>query len=695
MNIQENFIQYKTNLEMKNKLSKLQLSKSKEEKFSMTKTYIPALLEKTRLGNRYTPIIEAIFNSLRAIKEAKKDDGEIIIDVLREGTESTDELVLNQIIGFEIFDNGIGITNENRDAFDTIFTNKNIADGGKGFGRLMYLKFFDTVRIESVYRENDKFRYRNFNVGRYYDLIEAIEEGDIDKQTTYTKVFLKSCKREYEKNLEVIARKILEQLLTIFITNKESVPKIILKDAHYNKNILLNDYYDNNDEIIKIESTPVIIPTDLSNNEQMKRFQIHIFKNYFSQDLNKLFLVADDRTVTENSLKEYIPEFDDKFIDVKDDTSKSFVLKAYLTGEYLDKNVTHDRDKFNFDKTESSEFYPYSKFELEKYISEYLRNIYSEEIYNRSSKKRERINEYISNEAPWYKKYSSDLNLDKLGLMPSNEEIEQQLHQLAYQDEVRAKQSAKEILESDNIGFNERVEQIVSSLTDLNKNELAKYVVVRKQILKLFEDAVRRNRDGSVEDEKVFHNIVFPMNNDITQVKYNDHNLWLLDERLVFSEFVASDRKINKSKEGKEPDLIIFNKRNTFRVGSNQASNPLTIFEFKKPKRTGYSEKENPIDQIYKYAELIRKGKYETPDGLEELKVEDNTPIYGIIICDIVDKIKGFAKGASLTISPDKEGFYGFHPGYGIYYEIISYSKLLKDATQRNKIFFKKLGIDI
>lgn len=49
------------------------------------------------------------------------------------------------------------------------------------------------------------------------------------------------------------------------------------------------------------------------------------------------------------------------------------------------------------------------------------------------------------------------------------------------------------------------------------------------------------------------------------------------------------------------------------------------------------------------------------------------------------------AKGAGLVLSQDKEGYFGYVPSYGAYAEVISYDKLLKDAKQRNQVFFDKL----
>jgi hypothetical protein len=43
--------------------------------------------------------------------------------------------------------------------------------------------------------------------------------------------------------------------------------------------------------------------------------------------------------------------------------------------------------------------------------------------------------------------------------------------------------------------------------------------------------------------------------------------------------------------------------------------------------------------------------------------------------------------------TPDNLGYYGFNESLNAYYEIISYNKLLADATKRNRVLFEKLNL--
>ena len=82
------------------------------------------------------------------------------------------------------------------------------------------------------------------------------------------------------------------------------------------------------------------------------------------------------------------------------------------------------------------------------------------------------------------------------------------------------------------------------------------------------------------------------------------------------------------------------------------------------------------------------------PSLLEEIIVDKNvTPVYIYIVCDIVPKIEEFADLSGLSISPDKQGYFGYNPKYNAYIEIKSFKKVIDDAKMRNQIFFKKLGL--
>ena len=121
--------------------------------------------------------------------------------------------------------------------------------------------------------------------------------------------------------------------------------------------------------------------------------------------------------------------------------------------------------------------------------------------------------------------------------------------------------------------------------------------------------------------------------------------------------------------------------------------NTVTLIEFKRPERDDYTLEDNPINQIITYVKNLRDAKQKSKDG-ETINISNNTPIYAYIIASITPKLKEIAEDTGyLTISSDALGYFGFHPKHHIYFEIISYKKMIQDAKDRNKILFDKLNI--
>ena len=188
------------------------------------------------------------------------------------------------------------------------------------------------------------------------------------------------------------------------------------------------------------------------------------------------------------------------------------------------------------------------------------------------------------------------------------------------------------------------------------------------------------------------HSIIYPMKKDSDNIKYDEHNLWLLDERLSYTEYLASDQAVFKDSSDR-PDIFSFDTPIVFR-GGNEKTNPITIFEFKRPGRDDFtnSSEENPYEQIKRYIEKIKNGKLNSFNG-RPINVGENTPFYGYIITDLTRKVRNWTSKEDFSETPDGEGYFKYHSAFHLYTEFISWDKLLKDAKMRNEIFFEKLGI--
>lgn len=192
------------------------------------------------------------------------------------------------------------------------------------------------------------------------------------------------------------------------------------------------------------------------------------------------------------------------------------------------------------------------------------------------------------------------------------------------------------------------------------------------------------------------------MRRDSNDMLLDSYNLWLVDERLAFHNYLASDKTLNAmpitgDKSNKEPDLCALNVCNNPILVADKQTLPLasiTVIEIKRPMRNDAraGEEKDPIEQALGYLNRIRKGKVKTASGRLIPNSED-IPGYCYVISDLTSSIVERCELLDLTIASDHMGYFGFHKKYKAYLEVISYDKLVNAAKERNKAFFDKLGL--
>jgi hypothetical protein len=146
-----------------------------------------------------------------------------------------------------------------------------------------------------------------------------------------------------------------------------------------------------------------------------------------------------------------------------------------------------------------------------------------------------------------------------------------------------------------------------------------------------------------------------------------------------------------KSDSNERPDLLIFNKPFAF-ANDEKPYESIVIVEFKRPMRDDYSDKENPITQVNRYAREVINGIAKDKDK-REFDLRQNTPIYAYIVCDLTKKLKANATDAGYKLLPSGDGYFFFNDNYNMYVEIMSFDKILKDSNERNRVLFEKLNL--
>jgi len=648
----------------------------------------------------YTPVIEMVVNAIQAIDETGRKDGKVSIRAQRSGQAEQDGS-LPEITSFAIEDNGIGFTDAHQKSFDTLYTDLKITDGGKGFGRFTCLKYFEDLYVQSVYRSGERFNTRTFLMGKDTEIIVKEKVAPSDKTESGTIVTLSALKkgRSFDKKLATIARNLVEQLLPYFITQDYVCPEIVLSEKDGSGVIRLNDFVSNELSAVIREIGIEHKSFTLKAQDSDEVFLVRVFKIYSPRNQkSRIGLVAHKREVSGSAIHKYIPEFVDEFYE-KDkngemDHARNYIIKAYVFGSYLDRNVSLERGGFEF-QMDNDLTLGIGQTEIERDAAAIAKEAMGADITLRQEKKKEHVQSYVDEEAPWHKTILEKIDLSGLPYNPTNEEIETRLQKEKFTQEIEIKRDVAKLLAESNFNdVKESVLEIVSKISDTSKNDLIHYIALRRKILDIFGKSLEVDDAGAYSSEGVVHDIIFPRKGDTEITSFDDHNLWIVDERLNFTTYVSSDVPLD-GKNTERPDLLVYNKRILFR-GDNEASNPITIFEFKKPQRDDFvnpSSQEDPVQQIVRYVNSIRDGKYKTPEGRKML-VAENTPFYGYVVCDLTPKVETWLqREKDFKPMPDRLGWFRWMDNINLYVEVISWDKMLKDAKMRNQIFFQKLGI--
>lgn len=302
-------------------------------------------------------------------------------------------------------------------------------------------------------------------------------------------------------------------------------------------------------------------------------------------------------------------------------------------------------------------------------------------------------------------KYSSEF-IDKISPSASRGEIESALHRELHTREVELKREGSKIIkEADKIEdyetYHMRLSNFMDRYNELGVAALAQHVMHRRIILEFIEKAI--SIDPSTNKfplEEVIHQLVFPMRSTSDEIPGYEQNLWMLDERLAYHSFVASDKRLDAIPErflgqsAKRPDLLIFDEAIVFSDtdGKDHPIGSITIVEFKRPGRDDYDLQNNPVTQSFDLVRKIREGQF-VIRGRPVVTANDRIPATVYAVCDLRPSLRTVLREMDAFATPDKMGYYGFHRNNAIYFEVIDYTKLLKDAEKRNKIFFEKLNI--
>ena len=618
------------------------------------------------------PVFEAISNSIQSIKarfgKAKYvSQGRITIQLIKTKDELTSIIVT---------DNGIGFNSDNFRSFLKFDSDYKRSEGGKGIGRFMWLKAFNDVAVTSTYTEDKETYTRSF--------LFSVAPNPVHNHTHHrsniplsTRIEFKNIrpdfKEAYQKNLDQIVNDTLSHFIHMLAANK--VPQVsFIQDE---LEIKLKDKWQHS-LLEKMEETL---------NELNKVYITHCKIKSRLLGENSLHLCAHDRSVQKVSIGNKLG-LKNGFYDPEKEETYNYV--GIVSSEMFDRLVLANRSDFSKNNIVKQTI----DQAVERIKSGYLKRNYDKAIEEKSEKLRE-----ILAEKPRFAHLVQNIDeYAKNKINPSSTtrlEILKDLSNAYIDEEERIDNQLKETKDKVIKGEEIELADTAKMATKISNSALEEYIKKRKDILDLM-NTLQEHQDPDNEThylEEIVHSLICPMGRDSNDISIEQHNLWIIDDRLAYCQYFASDKAIRSYVKDSTSDLapdILFAGCTLYK--SQNDNQNVRIVEFKRPARDDYTETKNPLKQVFDYIDELKNGKIVTPRGRKITEINNNTIFHCYIVCDLTNNLRKIIDNYEfLKEHPDGRGFFGYHSKKRAYIEIIQYNALLQDAKLRNQIFFDKL----
>jgi hypothetical protein len=656
------------------------------------------------------PVFEAVSNAIHAIEDAgiPSQQGRITVQINRSpqstlaldhGSKRPGPDARGDIVGFTIIDNGVGFNDANMESFRTLDSEYKASRGGRGVGRLLWLKAFDRAELESVYIADDSVRMKrafSFDAKQGVSEPTVTEAKDAPQGTQIRlKGFAKRFREPAPKTAKAIAKNLFEHCLWYFV-RPGGAPSILIADEE--ETLDLNSVYD--EHMVAAATTESI---------QVKgsRFDlIHIKLSASSARGHNIAFCAANRLVTQESLKGRIPGL----FGTLRDADTTFVYECYVSSPLLDERVRSERTSFDIEEEPLEIFASaeVSQKEIREAVIGRATVFLSDYLKEKHRLSKERVDNFVSRRAPRYRPILAHIPEEQLVVDPeiSDKDLDLVLHKHLAELESKLLSDGHDVMhpqpEESFPDYRARLDAYLQTAADIKRSDLANYVSHRRVIIDLLDAAIRKRPDGTYAREDLIHTLIMPMRTDSNGSHFETCNLWLIDERLAFHDYMASDKPLGSlpitgATDGTEPDIValnVFDNPMLVADGANLPPAALIVVELKRPMRNdaAQGEEKDPIEQALGYLDRIRQGRVQTANG-RLIPGSDQIPGFCYVLCDLTPTVVQRCKIHDAIRTSDGLGYFFYNKTYGAYVEVLSFDRLVNMAKERNKAFFDKLGL--
>ena len=660
---------------------------------------------------------EAVVNSIQSISESGCTDGRVSVCIHRiknpelNGLESAGRSPIDRVT---ITDNGEGFNQKNYEAFNCLdFSYKKDAFGCKGMGRLMWLKAFDSATIDSTYLEEGVLKHRRFSLVPVGDGVKELKIGPETEvlQNTGSRVTLNNFKAQYEKasptKFEEICNDLLAHCIRYFVV--ESPVEVVVYDEdgkelplvqHLNQNILAK----HENQKIKVGKEEFTVTCLLVSSSFLPE--------------SKIYWCANER-VAKVSKKPFSKH---KIFECTLPEGQS--LLCVVQSDYLDCNVRPERDDFTIPKSKDLSQKSEREIDLGPSFDEITEGVWTVvEVFLRElieKAKRENADrvEQAFQQYPQFgplRKYSGSIVIPSKASDTEKKKILRNEY-VKIEEKVDSELSkARKGLNPDSKNYRKKIEEYIQTILSdsfvvAKQVELASYVARRKAVLDCFEKALELREDGTFSLEATVHSLIVPMRISSGDILLEDSNLWLLDDRLAFHNYLASDLPLKEYRvlnglgdDEDRPDVAVFkdywseapeealekiNPMVTSNGGTGD-SGALTVVEFKRPGR----DDRECVNQALRYVDKLRGKADGEVRSFKGRPVKTNNLVQVYVILDITNKFREELLREDWH-QVDEGCIYRPFINRGAIANVCSWDYILKSAKERNRMFFNKLGID-
>lgn len=543
-----------------------------------------------------------------------------------------------------IVDDGEGFTEENLNFFDEICTGHKDSIGGKGVGRLAFLKYAKSVEVRSqLAHELVHFSYTpEFKLD---DVKKSARSGSVS-----TSITLKDLKDKINTQVTKLINAICDDLRLLLFLKHQSGHSITLKFTHNSKQ--------NFDDIYLFAGA--FIQAELTREFEFnsETFNCYLFRDDAPRKGIVAMLCADELCI-----EEYV-------ISKRFDVCRHLI---FVTSDYFNKRSNIERQRLELPRTDEDVdmVSPISREKLTPRIHEECMKMIEEAAEGD-------IDQFKTSNVEKLKKYYPFINIDSLGgnaaLLDADEVVKTYRAQQARKEDqlVEALESGRPVSLDD--------------VSHLASEDLARFIVHRALVI----DSLARMPPTSAEE--ALHNAILPKRTDGSDIREN--NVWLVDDKFLSYSNIYSDEtlakiveEVGKSTEAKQhrrPDVAAF-----FSKDSENHPNKLVIIEFKKPGADIF-DNNKALMQCRLYASALAD------------RIKTVREVFAFSVVEIDDdfyrdmKQTGFKDVFSLT---DKVLYNDFLIGseneIPLHLYVMPASALIKDAKARNKVFEEVLRFDV